>query len=319
MRKKLKFITYGNCQAWPLGRLLAESEFGRQYLENVPVMSVHLLAPEDKDLLYKNVADTDIFIFQPVSSAYGDFSTALLLDLLKPGAIKLSIPVCYFRAYNPELIYLPGGDKVSRNHRLFAYHNIHLLRSYCKGGSLDQAAGDIMNRQLVSYETIIHCFNTDIGELARREQQLDISISDFIAENWTQTRLFFTFNHCCTRVLRVIANRVIGRLGGNDLISESEESRLGEPLGAFVPPMYQAVYRKLWFPEEPNRFDVKFSSETLPFLEYAKRAYYLYQANDTAIKNSFHLLESSTDDVIRSLAKPSPAAIISSEPNGKRV
>ena len=78
--------------------------------------------------------------------------------------------------------------------------------------------------------------------IRERKQGLQVTISDFIAENYRHTQLFYVLNHPTAFLLRELAKRVLIYLGIEPLLDESVS--LG-PLANFQFPVYQSHRQNL--------------------------------------------------------------------------
>ena len=77
--------------------------------------------------------------------------------------------------------------------------------------------------------------------MKRREQKLDVKISDFIEKNMIGNLLFFTFNHPKSIVLLELMNGILDILGEKRI--QTSEEFLRDYLGVLKYPVYISVQR----------------------------------------------------------------------------
>lgn len=240
-----KFLIFGNCQAHPLGQIIARlPQFSSEYelVSNVP--PVHLIRNEHLDLLDRTLAEIDLLIFQRVGDAFGAaLTTPRLLSLLKPGARSICIPNLFFRAYNPELSYLRGLD--ASGHTFCEYHDVNIAQIYLKygRGSVERICAMLQDSRYYSPNFLSSAFSETIAELERREADCDVVISDFIRSHWCTTQLFFTMNHPRNSVLVELASRIVRQLGYDEAVSQVKLPK--EYLSVVRPPVYVSVSEHL--------------------------------------------------------------------------
>ena len=295
----MNLIVFGNCQGALLARLLCTSKFGKRHLINVPVKPVHLLSYKDIEKIYQKISDADLFIYQKVSHLYSAFATERLLEALKPRAISYNFPVCYFRGYTPELVYLKKEGRTVRTPNISDYHNINFMRIYCAGGTEKQALYELHDIENYAASFIYRCVEASINELRRRECKLDTSISDFIMNNWQKQLLFYTINHPNIAVIVHIANQILKILGEN-LLAKKEVEDISNPLSTTLVPMYKSIRCRIKNISADGTVYVQ--KTKLKIEDYVNAVFSYYKENDSLIHENYKSCLKSSDAITCAIA-----------------
>jgi hypothetical protein len=238
---KKKFSVYGNCQADPLGSILrTNSEFNEQWeFVQFPKPSF-ALRPNDWEQIEKLMSELDLFITQNVGDSHGIFASDNLIKQMKPDADVLRIPNAYFSGYMPEVVYFRAGEPHVT--KFCDYHDENFLALFMKDPvhAVESAVRAAQSEDTYSIEFVKNNAEKSIEELQRREEACDVTVSDYIAENWQNDILFYSMNHPKRKVLAHIASQILVKL-------EQKTTTLSgdyEHLSNTRLPVYQSV-RKL--------------------------------------------------------------------------
>jgi Polysaccharide biosynthesis enzyme WcbI len=235
-------VIFTNCQGVGLVKMLFEnSEFSSAY-DFLRFRGVHLLTDKDIPEVVAKVEQADLFIYQPVSAIETrpiEFTSAFLLKKLKPTAQAISMPSIYFDGYFPHLKPLRGYISV-----LDGLHDYILAYSCAIGLSAEQTLELINKEDFYSQKLSVALAEQSLMELKRREEEfaIDITISEFIEQNYQKMRLFNQFNHPKRMVFKYLADCILSRCN----MSSPFVSEIGEPpMVDIEPPIYRSTYKNL--------------------------------------------------------------------------
>ncbi|CAL4860968.1 WcbI family polysaccharide biosynthesis putative acetyltransferase [Microbacterium sp. MM2322] len=190
-------VVVGNCQAESV-RLVLDS--GEMPLLRMP--PVHELDAADTARLHEVLAGASALVAQPVKDDYHGLplGTRQLAASLPPSGRAVTFPVVRFTGLYPfqAALHVPGTEEVPP---IVAYHDVRTLA---------EAAG-IPVRSELSAEAVRAEAADSLAELGRREESLDVAISDLFAE--PRFELVRTVNHPGNEVILEIGDRVLRALG----------------------------------------------------------------------------------------------------------
>jgi hypothetical protein len=199
-----KFAVIANCQASPVGSLLALSS-SQVAINRVP--PVHTIKAEKVKEVIDAVKASDVVVHQPIGENFGPIS----IDSLRakfPTKTYISFPSIYFAGTLPHLLYLrlPGGGTFKGP--LGDYHDLRILRGFVKNESQAQCLANFD-----SFDIDIHDhYQSCLEESLRRDALTDVAVMDVVQERIEANQTFYTFNHCDNHVLWAVARRVLEKL-----------------------------------------------------------------------------------------------------------
>lgn len=276
-----KCLLYGNCQIEPLRKILEKSsDFTKKY-QFIDLKPVHLLTENDAINLEVKIAETDLFIHQVVSDDYQgikQFGTNYLRNCLKKTAKAIAIPGAYFTGYHPAMINFKDGDgnKITKP---CDYHDVNLLYLFDQGKTVTEAIEIIEQVDFYQAEYVLDNFKTTLQELRDRETELDITISDFIEQNYQKEKLFHTFNHPGVAVLSYLADRILELLE----LPVQTHSLQAEVLDFTAFPIYLSVARLLAL-DFPISSQYSIKGEILTVKNAVKLFFDFYSDNQELVK-----------------------------------
>ena len=198
----------GNCQVTPLSTLLKTI----YQVETIKLISAHLVQDKDAEHVSSIIDQADIVITQHIHDLFPKqyLHTSRLKQSCKQRL--LTIPNLFYRGYTPDLRYVRLKHGSTLPEPLGDYHSRILLESWQKGCNNTTLESLYRDPELWKqrYE---HTARDSINELKKRELQLDIKISNFIASKQSTNRLFHTFNHPGKTLLTRLAKRIGKALG----------------------------------------------------------------------------------------------------------
>ncbi len=242
-----KCLVYGNCQSMAIRDFLSKHPDFRSFYDLLDIKPVHLLTQDDIETLEQTIAETDLFIHQPISDNYKgipQLSTSYLKSQSKASCTIVSFPVAYFTAYNPEITYLKGKNNAAIS-KPFPYHDLNILKLYAEGKSVEETIEAIESEVFYSTEYLQDNLSTTLANLEAREKSIDILLSPFIRENFREKRLFHTFNHPSSIVLEYLINSILDFLDINREKGRLELFRNHDFLAQNSFPIYPSVAKAL--------------------------------------------------------------------------
>lgn len=211
---KKKYSVYGNCQANPLGNILqTNAEFAESW-EFVPFPKPSFeLRQGDWEDIEKLLGELDLFITQNVGESHGIFASSNLANHLKAGGKVVRIPNAYFSGYMPEVVYFRAGEPHVT--KFCDYHDANFLAFFMEDpvNAVQKAVDAATDKSQYTQEFVLANAMASINELKRREEECDVTVSDYIEQNWRNDILFYSMNHPKRKVLSHIASNVLGLLG----------------------------------------------------------------------------------------------------------
>jgi len=216
----------GNCQAQPLRYILNKSvNFCRLFsLDEFP--AVHIANDNDVSQLNDKISKCALIVSQPISESYRKnigLGTESLFNKSPNEAIKISWPSLYFSAYNPELFKFKSQDGKSVT-SIFDYHCKIIFKSFLNDLSISKTCESLHDCSIAKDQSEIA--NKSLDELKHRDQKTDVKIFDFISQHYRFQRLFWTFNHPSTEVLKRVASQILKFLGLKNDIADIPFSEL---------------------------------------------------------------------------------------------
>ena len=274
-------LLYGNCQIEPLQYILKNnSNFVSNY-QFIDLEPVHLLTESDVEDLETKIARTDLFIYQLVSDNYQgikQLGTNYLCDRLANKGKTIAIPGAYFTGYHPATINLKDGEgnKITEP---CDYHDVNLLYLFDKGKTVAETINIIQKEDFYQPQYIFDNLAETLDELRRRETELDLNISDFIAQNYQQQKLFHTINHPGAVLLNYLADRILELLE----LPVSKQNPDYEVLDFTAFPIYPSVAKalKLDFTIKPQ---YRIKGEILSLQQAVELFFDFYQDNRELVR-----------------------------------
>jgi hypothetical protein len=212
MLAKAKLRIYGNCQAGCIAGFLKRSHEVNELFDISAFRGAHEISLNEIQDAKTDLQTAAVFLTQHVSDGFrgSEFSSLALKSHLPSSAVVISYPSIYFDAYFPNLLYLsgerglftgPGGD----------YHDKEILGGYAGSLTIDETISSLLDESRYDATSVLMRFDTWLVNMREREKVLDVGISDFIAAEFRNSRLFYTFNHP-TNVVMLEVCKTIAKL-----------------------------------------------------------------------------------------------------------
>ena len=192
-------VIYANCQGRALGTFLMKSDRFRDsyqlhYLDNYKMIEEGSILPVD--LLKK----AKVFIYQPIRSNHGLYSTDNLKGYLQPSCKTISFPYIYNDALWP---LLEEGDKIKGE---------EIIVRMIKGGMNIKKIVGLFCAGKIDFE-FDKRFQRSLAILKKKEEITDVKVSEYILKNLGKIKLFLTQNHQTSNLYVYCVNQVLSILG----------------------------------------------------------------------------------------------------------
>lgn len=203
-----KICILGNCQAQHLEAMLASS---RQDIQVTRLAPVFLMNATHHESVYEALGAADLIFAQRISDEFK-------LDWLASAQIRETFgkkvvvwPNIYFDGYFPGVNYVYHGNFGKLLSPLLEYHFTQVMAAHRAGRSIDDAIAAFAGEPLLAATP--DPFAQSIAQLQAREEDTDVIISDFIAAQAVQQRLFYTPNHPMNILLGEMLSRLTQKAG----------------------------------------------------------------------------------------------------------
>lgn len=292
--KKIALL-FGNCQIKFIEDIILNSpEFSEEYTI-IRVRPVFVYNEEEKQagLNKQLLKATDLFIHQNVYDEvkWGNLVTSNIIRNLNGSCRKVSIPNVYFKGYHPQVISNKRNVMIGSIYNfggIAPYGDSILDKKFNESISVNELEEYLYSDICISESDINENLNNTFIELKRREEELDISISDYIEENFRTKYLFYTPSHPTNEVLHELVKRILNKIG---IKSDFPIPRLEEN-DRFEVPIYPKVYKTLGcsFEKETYYFCQSLCDHRDTMLGWAlKYKYYCYPELEKASNTIINL------------------------------
>jgi hypothetical protein len=210
MPAKLRICVIGNCQIAPL-RLLLKALHGNVETYNLP--AVHTMSERQERAVCDAVTAADWVFGQAVSDEFHVEFVRTSVLRSKCHAKLIVWPNVYFSGYAPEFSTLRDQEYHNFTGPLLDYHSDKIIVAFFRGLSLSRTVDLISHESALDAAWYGNAVDLSLDALRRREKDCDVSISDFLSENYVTSRLFYIMNHPAIMVLQELACRLL-RLAG---------------------------------------------------------------------------------------------------------
>ncbi|MEO0926654.1 MAG: WcbI family polysaccharide biosynthesis putative acetyltransferase [Cyanobacteria bacterium J06643_13] len=213
MKKELCVI-YANCQNQTIAHFLQKSPaFNQKYL--IRKYSVAAMIENGSRLAPEVIEQAKLFIYQPVKDTHGERASNYLLQELPADCHTVSFPSLYFTGYFPQYCKNPALKTIRPNHPhgVIPHGDANII-SLVNQGKSDREISDLLhNRNFYTQEYLLAKVEESLAELARRESELDVRVSDFIRDNYQSHQLFYSQNHPTDILGMFVVNQILELLG----------------------------------------------------------------------------------------------------------
>lgn len=213
----MRIHIHANCQGTPFRKILQEI-YPDFHVTNREVHAIKL--DQDMPAYEEEIRQADIIVSQPVGDTYrGEprLSNTWMAENKKPSARIIRMVPLYFKAYHPAMGYNRPLDSFR-----MPYVDFDLLGLYLDGKVGREISDILFDPDFYSRTYLESVRDASIRELARREQkaQVEIKVSDLIADHYRQKLLFFTFNHPARAMSVMVVRRALEVLGLTEAVPD---------------------------------------------------------------------------------------------------
>lgn len=253
----------------------------REYLQHIDLFIYQNVGAENK---FSRLFDTDQYI----------------LPALKEDAKKCCIPFAYFEGYFPQ--HIPNVRDPRKECDGIMPYGDSKIQNLLEQGKTPLEIESILNKDnLFSTDELIENVDRSLNELRKREKECDISISDYIEENYKEKCLFYTPSHPVTDVLVEVMRRVYTFLEIKNYSIRIDKLPENDGLEMII---YPSVKRKLGleFEKKTFRFNRDIENKKSSLMDYiVKYQKYCFPEFSDIVKMEFrsifvpHLLTLNAD------------------------
>ena len=206
-------IIYANCQNELLAEYLLKSpSFNQEY--TIKRFPVHVLIQNQTAVPEHLLKQAKLFIYQPVKAVHGRLSSQFVLNKLPSDCRCISFAPLYFTGYFPH----NGKNPVNKIIRpkypsgLIPQGDANIISMLEEGKNTTEIIESLSNPDFYSREFLLAHLDETLAELARRESQLSIKVSQFIRANFQNSYLFYTRQHPSDILGIYVVNQILSLL-----------------------------------------------------------------------------------------------------------
>ena len=205
-KSKIKISIIGNCQNFDIANILRICTKNKYLVKSFNHNSLSKNSKEVNDAL----SSSDYVITQSLSDSFGDFSTKSLKSRFHDKCVV--IPNLFFRGYHPELTYA-GREGLRAQSPLGDYHHIGIVAGHQLNIAPSNLKKLLRSNEFYTKTGLATVFLQSLNELRSRELNCDVTISDFIENNFRSRALFYTVNHPTILLLAELVERILVYIG----------------------------------------------------------------------------------------------------------
>ncbi|MEM8672270.1 MAG: WcbI family polysaccharide biosynthesis putative acetyltransferase [Cyanobacteria bacterium P01_G01_bin.67] len=206
-------IIYANFQGRLLAKYLNRSQyFNQEY--SIKIFSVHTLMQNQTKIPENLLKQARLFIYQPVKTIHGLHSSESILSKLNPNCRCLSFPSLYFTGYLPQICKNPVNKVIKPKYPfgLMPHGDRNIIKLLESGKSVTEIITILSDPDFYSREFLLLNLDETLAELALRESQLSIKVSQFIRDNYQKHYLFYTSQHPSDVIGIYVVNHILSLL-----------------------------------------------------------------------------------------------------------
>lgn len=232
-------VTYGLCQLEAIVKILKNvPEFTSVYTNIYYRNSYTLKIPLEKEFL-DLLPVADLFIYQPISQKYNNFSTNHLKSLLSAKCKVIGFPYLFNNGVS-ALCYTAGYEE-----KIAGYEDIV---KYFENGKTLQEVLDMLKNEEIEF-TCKNRFLECINHMRNVEETIELPLSSYILNNIQYQRIFRSISHPYNKVLFDITYFILQMIHintdnfpkiDNKLLTEANHVKL-------VVSPYEKKYYKLYY------------------------------------------------------------------------
>lgn len=204
--KKPILTVYGNCQSGALATMLRNSPTFSAKFRVAWVSGAHEITHGELPAFRRLLSRTSVLVTQNIRENYREMplGTDDVREALPQGAGVLTFSSMYFRGLHPYLAYVHATGELGTPAPLTeGYHDLRFIGAASRGLQ-GEAALDWVSAFSGRKGWICDTASKSLAELRRREEDIDVKISDGIEGEGA----FWTLNHPSNSVLSLAAEQI---------------------------------------------------------------------------------------------------------------
>ncbi|GHV52098.1 hypothetical protein FACS1894206_00260 [Deltaproteobacteria bacterium] len=221
---KKQCLLHANCQGEPLAELLRlSSDFCKNW--DITHYTNYIKEPVPAAALQ----NCDFFIYQNLDAKWGELASASMLERLNPQAERFCMPTMFFKGCWPfwtSQSPINFGDAILNQLIDAGAGKPEILKIYLRGN-------------IGNFVDLRANLESTFTQEEEKEKQCDLRTVPLVRELWQREMLFYTCNHPAKRLLALLANTLLKRLG----LKELPESVIKE---------YEPEYAEFELPVHPQ-------------------------------------------------------------------
>jgi hypothetical protein len=256
---KKKIAIYGNCQAPSLAAMLRRCSSFREKFNVIRWEAVHAISEQEQLKCLQEVApELDVLVYQPVRDKYRGsaiFGAEHVKGHLPRHAVTISFPSLHFAGYypgaakfrtvTPEVAVFCRQEFGTAAAELFHYRQI--ANSYLRGRDVEAAVRAFDEGETDDAKRALATTIKTVRRMRTTEERfgIDIPMSDFISNNFSERMLYHSPVHPGSEVLTRVCRLILEILGLKATTEEVERIKRLDPLALVDYPLQNYVSRAL--------------------------------------------------------------------------
>lgn len=206
-----KTVVLANCTHLSIARGLRMS--GR--IGSVASFQLFDLDRDKYEVVLGHLDAADLIVTIEHGDSFRDLATTALKE--RYGAKVLTLATPFFAGYAPDLAYIRRGSLAVRNDDLLGdYHSAVLLNEVRNGLTRNETVARYVSGESLAELDLKALWDRSLAELRRREDHVDVRVSDIIEAEAKKQHLFLSFNHPSHWMISAICQRILNRALGGD-------------------------------------------------------------------------------------------------------
>jgi hypothetical protein len=222
----MKIVFYMNCHSSSLEKYLKYFGFDTTVISTYAHIFKYWKKENEYDEqgiidMRKNIKDllnsADVFLYNPIKDKYDYWSSNNLIKYLRDNCIKINIPYTRCNIYNMGNRYYDFADYNGKEHKFLEYLNIpsEILVQFklkYETPTLDNINYliDLLDNFLENKKDLVEShIKHELKEFKKFDLKSDISMYDFVEQNYKKHKLFLNSDHPSIYYFRELFKRII--------------------------------------------------------------------------------------------------------------
>ncbi len=196
----MRVMVLGNCVAHRLQFLLRDHPGFAERFELAVAPMIHAIPPSRRETLAREALACDVILTQPLFR-FGPCGTEALRAALRPGQRLVTFSAPHFDAYFSDVMLIDrspqkAGDAGElRCQPPFDWDSRIVFSCFTAGVPIFDVEALYLHHPLFGEQAMRRTVASALETCARRDQDVDVPASPFIARHYAQTRLFHSWMH----------------------------------------------------------------------------------------------------------------------------